>query len=1272
MDVFFTINGKPYQINANTVAVDTSLNTFIRTKAQLSGTKFMCSEGGCGACIVSVKGIHPVTKEEKVWAVNSCLTSVFSCHGLEITTVEGVGNRQTGYHTIQKRLAHLNGTQCGYCSPGMVMNMYSLLQSKNGKVSMEEVENSFGGNICRCTGYRPILDAFKSFAYDADKALIEACMDIEDLTKTCPKTGSPCAGLCHKAKGPLSMVFDDGRRWHKASNIAEIFNVLENAGNEPYMFVAGNTAHGVYRRNENLKYFIDITGVEALRSHAINGSELVLGANVSLTETMEILTKASSQVGFEYCKHLVDHIDLIANVPVRNAGTIAGNLSIKHGNVEFPSDMFIILEAAGAKMTIASGLSTCRIKPKTKVVSVAEYVHLDMTKKLILNVILPKLDPTTYSFRSYKVMPRAQNSHAYVNAGFLFEFKNGLVNNARICFGGIAPEFVHASKTEKLLVGKKLYENDVLQSALRSLTTEMSPDWVLPDASPEYRKNLAAALFYKFVLNTCPTDLVGKKYVLGGSIVDRAISSGTQSFDTFKERYPLTEKVPKYEGLIQCSGELQYINDIKPMDGELWAAFVQATEIHSFVESIDASDALSLPGVEFFFSASDIPGENNFMPAAVVAVFGSGNVEQIFLSKENPVLYNGQPVGVILASTFALANRAAKKVKLTYKKPEVKQPIITSLHDAHYKKATERYHPIPYLKIAPTVVTDLSDKNPKKVAGTFDIGTQYHYTMEPQTCVCIPAEDGIEVISSTQWVHKVQIAVSRCLNIPNNQVNMGLRRLGGAYGCKGTRATHVACAAAIACKHTNRPVRFVMTLEANMEVMGKRFPLLNEYDVDVDDDGRILKMVNNFAQDFGSNMNDGPVFNTINHVKNVYVPDTWDVQCSATLTDAPSNTYCRAPGTTEGLAMIENIMEHIARVTGKDTLSVRMANMPENHKMRTMLPDFLKSIDFDERKQKIEEFNRNNRWRKRGIAFVPMEYPQPYFGMYPAIVAIYPEDGTVAVAHGGVECGQGINTKVAQVVAHCLNIPLSYVSVKRMDNVVGANSFCTGGSMTSEALCMAVKKACETLLERMKPVRDELGDPKWNVLTQACYDKLVDLSCKSIFDKNEVTEYTIWGCSCAEVEVDILTGNLKLTRVDILEDTGESMSPGIDVGQVEGAFVMGIGYWLTESVVYGTEKGELLTNRTWTYKPPGAKDIPVDFRVTFLHNSSNAAGVLRSKATGEPPLCMSIVVIFALRHALESARKDAGITDWFEMGAPSTPDRLFLSAGNSLEHFKLY
>lgn len=314
-------------------------------------------------------------------------------------TVEGIGNKKDGYHPTQVRLAHLNGTQCGYCSPGMVMNMYSLLESKNGNVSMEEIENSFGGNICRCTGYRPILDAFKSLALDADEKLVNLCKDIEDLTKICPKTGSACGGICHKAdKKNVQMSFEGKQEWHKVFNLKDLFDILNTIGNRSYMLVAGNTAHGVYRRDRNIEVFIDIVGIVELRSHSIvDKTAVIIGGNVSLTETMDILIKASSKPDFEYCKHLMKHIDLIANVPVRNAGTIAGNLSIKHGHMEFPSDMFIMLEGVGAKITILEAID----KPTT--MSIEEYLKYDMKKKVILNISLPSLDPNVYFFRSYKV-----------------------------------------------------------------------------------------------------------------------------------------------------------------------------------------------------------------------------------------------------------------------------------------------------------------------------------------------------------------------------------------------------------------------------------------------------------------------------------------------------------------------------------------------------------------------------------------------------------------------------------------------------------------------------------------------------------------------------------------------------------------------------------------------------------------------------------------------------------------------------------------------------
>lgn len=268
--------------------------------------------------------------------------------------------------------------------------------------------------------------------------------------------------------------------------------------------------------------------------------------------------------------------------------------------------MFIILEGCGASLTIAESITT------SSSVTVAEYLRTKMTKKVVLNVKLPLLDPNVYKFRSYKVRPRiydrsaktvhgilyfqimsrAQNTHAWVNASFLFKFNGEIVDTARICFGAINPSFIHATNTEKSLEGKNLYTNETLQSAISYLKNDLNPDWILPDPSPEYRKNLAISLFYRFVLNTAPEDKVKPEYRTGGENLQRSLSSGIQIFDTYKDRYPLTEPVLKYEGLIQVSGEAKYCNDTPHLDNELWAAFVPATKVRSKIGKIDAGDAL--------------------------------------------------------------------------------------------------------------------------------------------------------------------------------------------------------------------------------------------------------------------------------------------------------------------------------------------------------------------------------------------------------------------------------------------------------------------------------------------------------------------------------------------------------------------------------------------------------------------------------------------------------------------------------------------------------
>lgn len=312
MSISLTINGRSYYPDLTKFPAETTLNTFIRDHAKLSGTKFMCLEGGCGVCVVSITGHHPSTKKIRTWATNSCLTSLGSCDGWEITTIEGLGNKKEGYHPIQKKLATMNGTQCGYCSPAMIMNMYCLLKSNDVKMSMEEIENSFGGNICRCTGYRPILDTMKSFAADCHD--IE---DIEDLDGKCSKTGQPCKALCLIK----SVCSSDSKKWLFPKKVDDIFNMFQDIKDEDeYMLVAGNTAHGVYRRSDDIKYFISVNDIDVLQ-HYVIGETLELGGNLSLTETMDVFKKASKIDGFEYCSVLWDHFDLIANVPVRNVST---------------------------------------------------------------------------------------------------------------------------------------------------------------------------------------------------------------------------------------------------------------------------------------------------------------------------------------------------------------------------------------------------------------------------------------------------------------------------------------------------------------------------------------------------------------------------------------------------------------------------------------------------------------------------------------------------------------------------------------------------------------------------------------------------------------------------------------------------------------------------------------------------------------------------------------------------------------------------------------
>ncbi|CAG0914560.1 unnamed protein product [Notodromas monacha] len=1176
----------------------TSLNDFLRNNANLKGTKYFCKEGGCGACTVSVTTMDPFSRLHVTKAVNSCLVPIYSCDGWSIKTVEGIGNKTDGYHPIQKRLADFNGTQCGYCSPGMVMNMYSLLES-NPNLKMEDVERSFDGNICRCTGYRPILDAFKSFASDATPELKKKVGDIEDVLKdaVCPKTmtacqgkleGKPCTPLTCSGppRLPAALQLDlKSGEWIRPTSLEDVKAFLSKASGK-IRFVVGNTGRGVHRDVAEGDTYIDLNQVPEL--FAISTSNgLSIGAGVSLTKTIETLKNVSvTETSYKYVTALAEHLGRVANVPVRNSGSVGGNLMLKHAHHEFQSDLFTIFEAVGASVVLAG-------PDGEKQIPLNALLCEDMNKKVIRSVSLPPLSPDI-RIRTFKITPRLQNAHAYVNAAFVADVDGAealLKGRPSIVFGGIQLkdgfEQVHAKETEEFLTGKKLTEESVVQEALAVLGGELKESKTDVEASFSYRARLAQGLLYKFILGVLG-DAVPEKLRSGATNLSREISSGKQEITSDPKDYPISKPIPKIEAWNQTAGEAQYTNDIPLLPGELHAVFVLASYGRAKLKSIDASQALAMPGVAGFFSAKDIPGANDFM----------------------------QGEGV--------------------------------------------------------------EEAPQRIVGEMEFGSQHHFYLETQVCVCRPTEDGIDVFAATQWIDKVQLAVSSILNIPENSVNVVVRRCGGAYGGKITRPNQISAATALAAYKLRKPVRMALDMETNLAIIGKRTAYIVKYQAGFEDDGKLRAVKAKIYGDVGHSVNESPITFGLSMAQNCYFSPKWNYMPVAVLTNTPSNTWTRSPGTTEGIAIIEHIVEHIAFKLKKNPFEVKQVNFikegeldmngspAEPNGLPEMVEIFKKSAELEKRMSEIQAYNEANVWKKRGLSVVPMKYPcgYPPFFRFAVSVSVFHDDGTVTVSHGGCEMGQGLNTKVAQVAAKTLGVPMDKVMIRPSDSFTNANSAVTGGSMGSEMCCYGTQEACKDLLNRMQPVKaKENKDLTWVEWVAKSFNAGIDLRATyySVGGNPDLKPYIVYGLACTEVEIDVITGEKQVLRADILEDVGVSLSPEVDIGQLEGSFVMGLGYWLQEEIKYNPRTGEHLTNRTWEYKPPLCKDIPIDFRVSFLQNSENPFGFRRSKATGEPALCMSVCSLFAVKQAVQATRNDKNITDWWNLSGPATTEKIALA-----------
>lgn len=425
-----------------------------------------------------------------------------ACDGHHIITVEGLGNRYDGYHPLQTSLHRLHGSQCGFCTGGMLMSMYGLMEQHRcagAALTMATVERSLDGNICRCTGYRPILEAFRAFAGDATDAMRRQCRigDIEDVPAVCSMRRTEPPPTRHKVSATIdSRVPDDQPVWLQVRTLPDLLAALGRIAvtTDHYQLVAGHTSRGITRTSRTIRTFIDINAIAELHTIETTTEFLTIGGLVTLAEAIGTLGQTARIVpGFEYCARLAEHFERIANGPVRNVATLAGNLVYKHRHPEFASDVFVTLDSVDARLAIVD-----QHNGRTSV-TMGAFMDMSMDKRVLYSVRLPRRDAGEFALRTYKVTIRAQNAHAYVNAGISVRIAGGgttaanRVTAARICFGGIAPQFRHASRTEQVIVGAAvdLYTDAGLQAAMASLEDELQPDWRLPDAQPAYRKRLA-------------------------------------------------------------------------------------------------------------------------------------------------------------------------------------------------------------------------------------------------------------------------------------------------------------------------------------------------------------------------------------------------------------------------------------------------------------------------------------------------------------------------------------------------------------------------------------------------------------------------------------------------------------------------------------------------------------------------------------------------------------------------------------------------------------
>ena len=743
---------------------------------------------------------------------------------------------------------------------------------------------------------------------------------------------------------------------------------------------------------------------------------------------------------------------------------------------------------------------------------------------------------------------------------------------------------------------------------------------------------------------------------------------------------------PHESARAQVAGAANYIDDIPEIRGTLHAAPVLSSVAHGRLTGVDASAALAMPGVRDVILHRDIPGS---------PVFATFMHDEMILA-DGKVEHIGQVVGIVVADTVMQARRAARKVKLDIEE----LPAILTVPDALKAQSFV----LPPVRVRRGDAAKALGRAKHTLHGSFEVGGQEHFYLEGQVAYTVPQEQNQWLVySSTQHPGEVQHWVSHALGISNAAVRVECRRMGGGFGGKETQAGHLAVWSALAANKLKCPIKLRFDRDDDFMVTGKRHPFNYEYTVGFDDSGRLCGLELMLAANCGFSADlSGPVADrAIFHADNAYFLEDVDITSYRCKLNTQSHTAFRGFGGPQGVIAIETILGDIARALKLDPLDVRKCNLYgigdrdtthygmklEDNILAPLLERIEETSSYRSRQASIAKWNAASPVIKRGIAITPVKFGISFtatqFNQAGALVHVY-TDGSVMVNHGGTEMGQGLNTKVAQIVADELGVPFASVISTSADTSKVPNASATAASSGTDLNGRAAQFAARHVRDNIAAYvagldscgagaiefsGGQISSPKttrrFADVVSAAYTNRIQLwsdgfyrTPKIHYDKTTLTGrpffYFAYGAACTEVAIDTLTGESRVLKVDILQDVGRSINPAIDVGQIEGAFVQGMGWLTTEQLVWNA-KGYLSTHAPSTYKIPTTGDIPEHFKVEFWPEPNREDNVFGSKAVGEPPFMLGISVWEALREAVASARGPGSVV---EMDAPATAENV--------------